>query len=123
MRTLGDGKPSSLTLIAGEALLFSAMQFSLGSVELSSKFSVRNFTKDQETMNNAVRALKDYNVVALVWTIGVALMFGGIHGWTGLIASVVFNFAFVLWINLTYFAAFHEAAQKFNLTVPSMFSV
>ena len=37
----------------GEAILFASIQFSIGSVEMSSKFSVMNFSKDQETLQNA----------------------------------------------------------------------
>ena len=34
-------------VMIGEAILLASMQFSIGSVEMSSKFSVKNFSKDQ----------------------------------------------------------------------------
>lgn len=37
-------------IMFGEAILLASMQFSIGSVEMSSKFSVKNFAKDQETL-------------------------------------------------------------------------
>jgi hypothetical protein len=43
----------------GEAILLASMQFAIGSVEMSSKFSVKNFSKDQETLQNAADALSD----------------------------------------------------------------
>ena len=42
----------------GEAILFASIQFSIGSVEMSSKFSVMNFSKDQETLQKATRLFK-----------------------------------------------------------------
>ena len=50
----------------GEAIVFASIQFSIGSVEMSSKFSVMNFSKDQETLQNAAYALTDYLKIALL---------------------------------------------------------
>lgn len=108
-------------LIIGKALLFAGIQFSLGSVEMSSKFSVKNFSKDQETLDNAVKALRDYDIVALIWTIGTCLVFYANYKWLGLFASLITNLVFVLWINLSYYASFRFAAKKYNLKVPSLF--
>ena len=56
------------------------MQFAIGSVEMSSKFSVRNFSKDQETLQNAADALADYLRIGIMWTIGVTVLFYAKHG-------------------------------------------
>ena len=39
--------------LIGKSILFASMQFAIGSVEMSSKFSVKNFSKDQDTLQNA----------------------------------------------------------------------
>ena len=52
----------------GEAILLASMQFAIGSVEMSSKFSVKNFSKDQDTLQNAADALSDYMKIGLMWT-------------------------------------------------------
>jgi hypothetical protein len=111
----------SAMLIIGKALLFSGIQFSLGSVEMSSKFSVKNFSKDQETLDNAVRALRDYDIIAVLWTVGNCLVFYANYGLFGLMASLITNIIFILWINLSYYVAFREAAKANNLKVPSLF--
>lgn len=38
-----------------KAILFGSIQFSIGSVEMSSKFSVMNFSKDHEILQNATK--------------------------------------------------------------------
>ena len=113
-------KSKSLMLIVGKALLFAGIQFSLGSVEMSSKFSVKNFSSDQATLNNAVDALRDYMIIALIWTIGCCFVFYSNYQWPGLTAALVANTVFVLWIYLSYYASFRQAAKKYNLVVPSL---
>jgi hypothetical protein len=54
------------TLIIGKAILFASLQFAIGSVEMSSKFSVKNFATDQTTLQNAANALSDYLIVSLI---------------------------------------------------------
>ena len=51
------------------------MQFSIGSVEMSSKFSVKNFSKDQHTLQNAAGALSDYMKIGLMWSFGLSILF------------------------------------------------
>lgn len=41
----------------GESIFYSSIQFTIGSVEMSSKFSVVNFCKDQEILDNAYSRL------------------------------------------------------------------
>lgn len=113
-------KQKDLMLIVGKALLFAGIQFSLGSVEMSSKFSVKNFAKNQETLNNAVDALRDYVIIGIIWLIGNGLVFYSNYGWPGLLSSFSANMAFILWIYLSYYASFRAAAKSNNLIVPSL---
>jgi hypothetical protein len=73
----------------GEAILYSSIQFSIGSVELSSKFSVKNFSTDQLTLQNAADALMDYIKVSLIWAIGVTLLLFSKYGVIGAITSLI----------------------------------
>lgn len=111
----------STNLIIGKALLFAGIQFSLGSVEMSSKFSVANFAKDQETLDNAAKSLRDYIIIAAIWTVGNCLIFSANYGTLGLIASFITNLIFVLWIVLSYIQTFKKAANKNGLKVPNIF--
>ena len=105
----------------GEAILFGSIQFSIGSVEMSSKFSVMNFSKDQETLQNAAYALTDYLKIALLWTIGCSLILYSNFGYIGLSMSIFTNLVIVGWIIYSYHVCFTKAAEKYNLEYPSIF--
>ena len=65
-----QGNKDSLIAIIGSAILFSSLQFSVASVEMSSKYSVKNFSKDQTTLQHAADSLSDYIYIGTLWTIG-----------------------------------------------------
>ena len=105
--------PTKKTLkMLGEAILYSSIQFSIGSVEMSSKFSVKNFSTDQATLQNAADALMDYIKVSFIWTLGVTLLLYSKYGFLGAIASLVSNTAVVLWIYFSYMVAFRYAVDN-----------
>ncbi len=119
MKTCAPKK--SLGLIIGKSLLYASLQFAVGSVEMSSKFSVKNFATDQITLNHAADALTDYILVAIVWTIGATLvMFAG-YGTIGLVSSLFANSAIVAWITVTYISSFKYACNKHGLIMPNLF--
>ena len=62
-------RKKSIVTITGKAILFASMQFAIGSVEMSSKFSVKNFSNDQATLQNAADALSDYLKISIVYSI------------------------------------------------------
>ncbi len=107
--------------ILGKAILMASMQFAIGSVEMSSKFSVKNFAKDQETLDNAISALRDYIIIGGLWTLGTSLIFYVNYGTRGLTLNVLANICIILWIYLSYYVAFKEAAKKNNLKVHGIF--
>ncbi len=100
----------------GEAIIFASIQFSIGSVEMSSKFSVKNFGKDEETLENAIDALHDYMLIATIWTIGVALLLYSSYGVTGLVMGIFSNAVVISWIYFSYVNAFHYTSKKYNLS-------
>lgn len=105
----------------GEAILFGSIQFSIGSVEMSSKFSVMNFSKDQETLQNAANALTDYLKIALLWTIGTCLIGYSNFSYLGLYSSLIVNTLIIGWIVYSYHVCFLKASQKYNLVYPILF--
>ena len=105
----------------GEAILFASIQFSIGSVEMSSKFSVKNFCSDQPTLQNAADALTDYLRISIIWTIGVILLLYSKYKFTGALAGVISNLIVILWIYVSYMAAFKSAVNKDKkLVMPSV---
>lgn len=110
----------------GNSILLASIQASIGSVEMSSKFSVVNFSKDQETLQAAADALTGYLIIALIWTIGSAMISFGQYSWPGLITSLVANFVLVGWIFISYIQAFRIAVERYKdqgLTFPKLFQI
>lgn len=105
----------------GNAILLASIQASIGSCEMSSKYSVVNFSKDQETLQNASNALTGYLVVAFIWTIGSSMISYGQYGIPGLITSVIANLVLIAWLFFSYVSAFKVAAKRYNLEFPKLF--
>lgn len=104
----------------GEAILYSSIQFAIGGVEMSSKFSVKNFSKDQDTLQNAADALSDYLKIGLLWTTGTSILLYCNYGVMGAIVNIVVNFLIMFWIYLSYIRAFRLAVEKNNLQMPTV---
>lgn len=117
---LSNGK-QDLAKIIGKAILYASISFAIASCAMSSVFSVRNFTKDQRTLDNGVCALRDYMMIGIVWAIGTTLILYSSAKLTGAIAAVVMNAAIMAWIWWTYQKAFKECADKHKLEVPGLF--
>ncbi len=114
-------KTNYLPKLIGKSILFASMQFAIGSVEMSSKFSVKNFSKDQDTLQNAADALSDYLIIGLLWTFGTSLIFYTNYKWTGVGINMVINFAIMYWIYWSYIKSFDSACKKYDLKKPIMF--
>ena len=107
--------------LIGKSILFASMQFAIGSVEMSSKFSVKNFSKDQDTLQNAADALSDYLIIGLLWTFGTCLIFYANYKWNGVVINTFINFAIMYWIYWSYIKSFNSACDKYGLSKPIMF--
>ena len=105
----------NLYKIIGKAILLASMQFAIGSVEMSSKFSVINFSKDQDTLNRASDALNEYMIIGFIWTIGVVLIMYANYGIVGVISGIISNFIILGWIYISYKNSFKRAAKFNNL--------
>lgn len=112
--------PKHLAKIVAKAIFYASIQASIGSVEMSSKFSVINFSKDQVTLQRAADALKNYVLIGMVWTIGTMLALYGSYGNVGAAVGLLANLVMMLWIILSYLHAFKEAAKDYNLEYPTL---
>jgi hypothetical protein len=110
-----------LARIVAKAIFYSSIQASLGSIEMSSKFSVMNFSKDQETLQRAADALRSYIIIAVVWTVGTILALYASYGWCGAWVGLAANAVMMGWIIISYIKAFGEAAKRYNLKNPTVF--
>lgn len=106
--------------LMGNAILLASIQASIGSVEMSSKFSVVNFSKDQATLQGAADALTGYLLIGGIWMIGAILINYGQYGWPGFWASLVSNLVIIGWIVISYIQAFNIAVKRYGLKFPKI---
>lgn len=111
-----------LIKIVGSALLLSSQIFALGSVEMSSKFSVINFSKDQKTLDKARDALSSFINVAAVWMVATISTLYATHGYCGAAFALLFNVIITGSIILSYFKSFEQAAKEYNLQYPETYT-
>ena len=112
---------NSLPEMLGQAIFYASTQASLGSVAMSSTFSVKNFSKDQAILDNAADALREYMYIASFWTIAAMLVLYSQYGVYGSISGLLTNLGYILWIYCSYMKAFKESATKYKLKVPVVF--
>ena len=108
--------------IIGKGILLASIQVAIGSVEMSSKFSVLSFAKDQDTLQRAADALTSYIIIGTFWAIGSSLVLYGSYGMLGILSSMISNLFIMAWIVFSYLHAFQKACDRFNLQFPSMFA-
>lgn len=117
-----SGSPKSKVFeLMGNAILLASIQASIGSVEMSSKFSVVNFSKDQRTLQAAADALTGYLLIGTIWMIGSVFISYGEYGCNGLVASLIANMVIMGWIILSYLQAFRVASKTYRLEYPQLF--
>jgi hypothetical protein len=103
----------------GQSIFYSSIQAAIGSVEMSSKFSIINFCKDQETLQNAADSLKNYMFVAVAWTVATMLVMYSQYT-LGLIVGLILVCC-ILDGYFSYIYSFKVAAKKYGLEPPKVF--
>lgn len=111
-----------LIKIISKSLFYSAIIFSLGSVEMSSKFSVINFAKDQKTLDRARDALESFIYVSAVWIMATVLSLYASHGFCGAAFALLFGVLITGSIIWSYFKSFEQAANEYKLQYPETFT-
>ena len=106
----------------GMAVFLAGMQFSIGSVEQSSRYSVENFSKDQKTLQNAANALSTYIIIAIFWTLATCLVLYADYGNMGIFWGILTNSIFVLWLVFSYLYTFKKVARDNKLQMPKLFN-
>lgn len=104
----------------GNSILYSSISFAIASVEMSSKFSVKNFSKDQETLQHAADSLSDYIKIGSLWGVGTTLVLGANYGVEGVMDSIAMNSILMVWVYSSYLKSFRYAANKYGLEMPKV---
>jgi hypothetical protein len=107
--------------MVGKALMLSAQQYAIGSVLMSSTYSVKNFSKDQTILDNAADALKNYFYVGWIWMASNMMVLGATYGFNGVAVAALANGAVMYWIYAIYKKSFDDAARMYNLKFPKIF--
>ena len=107
--------------IVGKSILLAGFLVALASVEMSSRFSVLNFAKSNDVLQNAANALSAFTVIGLIWAIGSTAVLYSSYAIPGLVAGIISNGIILAWIVVSYRAAFDRAAVENGLDTPKMF--
>ena len=122
---VGDTKSMTngqkMAKVVGKSILLAGFLVALGSVEMSSRFSVMNFSKDSETLQRAADALSAFMVIGSVWALGSTFVLYASYKWIGFWCGLFSNSLILGWIYFSYSAAFAKASQKEGLEMPKMF--
>ena len=110
----------SRMLVIGNSLLFAGIH-SLGAMEMSSKFSAARFSKDQVSHDLAVKAIRIYIILSVIWTVGNCLILYSEYGMFGLACALATNLAFALWIILSYISVYRMSVNNNNLKMSRIF--
>ena len=105
--------------IIGRSILMSSIQFSIGSVSMSSIFSVTNFCTDQKTLDSAMDALVTYLAIGCLWAVGQCLLLYSEFKWEGALVALLFNLIIMGWITASYIRSFKGAVKEHNLKMPA----
>lgn len=116
-----QGGKASLLKIIGKAMMLGSQQYALGSVLMSSSFSVKSFSKDQKTLQDAADALRQYIVAGVVWMISNVLVLWASYGTAGGISAFISNIVVMIWIWKLYTDAFQNAQDVYGLEKPKIF--
>jgi hypothetical protein len=108
--------------VLGKAILLGALQSSIGSVELSSTYSINNFSKDQATLQRGADSLSAYIVIGTLWTIGCMAILGAQYSWEGALFAFGINAAMMLWLICRYIRTFQQVVEREKLQMPTLFS-
>jgi hypothetical protein len=111
-----------LIKILGKAILLASIQSALGSIEMSSKFTLLSISKDEDDLQKVADALSSYILLGIFWTIGsVAILYSN-YGLTGFWAALITNLIILCWIIYYYISAIGRACKKHNMPCPKLFN-
>lgn len=105
----------------GDALILASIQISIASYDMSSKYSVKNFSTTQIILDNAGDALYEYIKTGIMWTVITSILMFLNFGFEGLAYTLFANILIMLWIYFSYIKAFEYNVEKYNLKMPSVF--
>lgn len=111
----------SLSSLIGNALFLAGLQFAIASTEMSSRFSVENFSIDARTLQAAMNALSTYFIISVVWCLACCFVLYAEHGIRGIIWALITNIIFVGWIVVSYYLTFRSVSRSKNLPMPKPF--
>lgn len=119
--TVTMSRGQKIAKIAGKSILLAGFLVALASVEMSSRFSVINFAKSNDVLQNAANALTAFTIIGCVWAIGSTAVLYSSYAVPGLVAGIISNAMILAWIIISYRAAFDRAAAENGLERPTMF--
>jgi hypothetical protein len=111
---LSNGE-KNLSKVIGKSLFYASIQVAISSMEMGSKYVVKDFIKDQRTLDEMISSLKTYIIVGVIWLTATAFILHSDYGMTGLVCGVIANLVIMSWLYVGYYRTIRKAARKYNL--------
>jgi hypothetical protein len=116
-------KAQKFSKMIGMSIILASLQFSIASVEMSSKFSVASFSTNDDTLQRAADALRLFMYIAIMWTVACSLVMYSTNGWLGALSGLLANALIVAWIFGSYYHSFVLASKRNKVKFPCIFGV
>jgi hypothetical protein len=108
------------TLI-GKVLVNTAMQATLGNLELPSRLLLRNFTNTQGDADSFIDATHGYILIGGIWTLGTTILMYVMHEHVGALLNLLFQLLAMTWIISRRYSVYIANVQQYNLKSKSLF--
>jgi len=118
-----NSKPSQWPQLMGTVLVNTAVQASLGSLELPNRVIIRNFITTQNALDSFGKEIQGYLLIGGLWAIGSTMLMYVMHQPLGAIINLFFQMAAMLWIIYRRYDVLAENADKYKLHLKSMLSM
>jgi hypothetical protein len=84
--------------LLGKIFVTTAVQASLGSLELPSRMLLRKFVKTQEDVDAFKDEIYGYIFIGGIWAIGTTILMYTMHEYIGAIINLIFQIIAMMWI-------------------------
>lgn len=107
--------------VIGKATLLAVIQSVIATIEMSTRMSFVNYSKDQTSLQKAADNLSNYIILASFWTFGSSSVLYSNYGMTGFWWGIITNLAILSWNIFNYLSAFKRYSKEFGLKYPKLF--
>jgi len=109
--------------LLGKIFLSTAMQATLGNLELTSRLLIMHFVATQEDADAFINGVQSYMIIGLMWAIGSTFLMYEMHEYFGAGLNLIFQILAMTWIISRRYAVYMINVRKYGLKTKSIFSI